>query len=94
MAHVQAAGDIGRRDHDAVGSAVRCFVSNPAGRRLEPASVLPDPVPVLLDCVGVVGFSIVGVRPVLRKGVDYNGLGGARNRRGNYRWPKNRPPAA
>ncbi len=48
VAHVQAAGDVGRRDHDAVGLAL-------AARR-EVAVLLPGLVPGLLDGLRVVGF--------------------------------------
>jgi hypothetical protein len=48
MPHVQAAGHVRRRDHDAVGRAVA------AGG--EPAILLPALVDTLLDVFGAVGF--------------------------------------
>ena len=46
--HVQAAGDVRRRQHDAVGFALT--------RRLEPSFFFPGPVNARLDCVGVVAL--------------------------------------
>ena len=50
--HVQAAGDVGRRDHDAVGIAVIARIAF----RGEEAVIFPVLVPALFDIVGVVAF--------------------------------------
>ena len=49
--HVQAAGDVRRRNHDAVGgAAIGCIA------RCEIAALLPGLVPALFQAVRVVGF--------------------------------------
>ena len=55
VAHVQAAGDVGRGDHDAVGTAL--------ARGLEVAALFPGAVPVLLDGLGVEGLVHVSGSP-------------------------------
>src|SRR5690606_17647662 len=55
VTHVQAAGDVGRRDHDAVGITL-------AGG-LEVAALFPGVVPVLLDGLGVEGLVHVSGSP-------------------------------
>ncbi len=57
MAHVQAAGDVRRRDHDAVGTgAIGCGLCAGIEPWREPAGVLPALVPLGFDAVGVVGL--------------------------------------
>ena len=48
VAHVQRAGDVGRRDHDAVGLAITAWC--------KAALLLPEAIPVLFDGVGVEGL--------------------------------------
>ena len=48
VAHVQIAGDIGRRDHDAIGAAL--------ARRRKMALLFPGFVPRLFDCLGLVSL--------------------------------------
>ena len=60
MPHVQAAGDIGRRNHDAVGGIF-------AGAGREPALVLPGLIPALFQGLGVVIFVHRGCVAGLRK---------------------------
>ena len=61
MPHVQGPGDVGRRDHDAVGRTA------PGGG--EVLFLLPGPVPLLLDQGGIVGLvhDVVGYPELVRE---------------------------
>jgi len=57
VTHVQAAGDVGRRDHDAVGVALTLWlVGRAIASRFEIAVLLPGLVPLLFDGLGVESF--------------------------------------